>query len=328
VEWSASVVKAMLMVAYLDRRAVARRSLNGYDRSLLVPMITHSDNEAASTVDGIVGNRGLQGLANRVGMTRFLPVEHPWGETQITARDQTRFFLRIDRYVVARHRAFAMRLLASITPSQRWGIGRVAPRGWHLFFKGGWGSGTGLLDHQVVLLTRGCARVSLAVLSMYDGSHAYGKDTLRGIFSRLLARFPTGAPLYPVVDGARYSGFLVGDTTSGRSEPSSAVVDGLSFRVSGDGRRVRDFELVLANDPQDACFAGRVVRVQVARMSPGPYGRFGARGNGTSYRYAVTGRFLSRRRASGTVTEADVDPLTHTVTCEFRARWLARVIKH
>jgi hypothetical protein len=83
-----------------------------------------------------------------------------------------------------------MHLLASITPSQRWGIGEVAPRGWHLYFKGGWGSGTGLMDHQVVLLTRGCARVSLAVLTMYDGSHDYGKATLKGIFQRLLHHFP------------------------------------------------------------------------------------------------------------------------------------------
>jgi beta-lactamase class A len=192
-EWSASVVKAMLMVAYLDRPSVARRGLSAYDRSLLVPMITHSDNTAATTVDGIVGNRGLAALAARVGMTHFTPEDNPWGTTHITARDQTRFLLHIDQYVVPSHRAYAMHLLASITPSQRWGIGEVAPRGWHLYFKGGWGYGTGLEDHQVVLLTRGCARVSLAVLSMYDGSHAYGKATLKGIFSRLLRKLPTGA---------------------------------------------------------------------------------------------------------------------------------------
>ena len=60
------------------------------------------------------------------------------------------------------------------------------------YFKGGWGYGTGLIDSQVVLLTRGCARVSIAVLTMYDGSHAYGKDTLRGMFQRLLKGLPTG----------------------------------------------------------------------------------------------------------------------------------------
>src|SRR5205807_9720481 len=92
--------------------------------------------------------------------------------------------------LVQRHRAYAMALLAGIVPSQRWGIGEVAPRGWKLYFKGGWGYGTGLLDHQVVLLVRGCVRISVAVLTMHDGSHAYGKDTLKGIFARLLRGLP------------------------------------------------------------------------------------------------------------------------------------------
>ena len=192
VEWSASVVKAMLMVAYLDEPWVRGRDLNGHDRSLLTPMITESDNDAAQRVFDTVGQFALRALAQRVGMTHFAtsPI---WGETQITAADQTRFFLHIDRYVAARHRAYAMSLLAGIVPSQRWGIGEVAPKGWRLYFKGGWGYGTGLLDHQVALLVRGCARVSIAVLTMHDGSHAYGKDTLKGIFARLLRGLPTGS---------------------------------------------------------------------------------------------------------------------------------------
>ncbi len=80
----------------------------------------------------------------------------------------------------------------SIVPSQRWGIGEVSPPGWRLYFKGGWGSGTGLIDNQVALLRRGCARLSIAVLTMDDGSHAYGKQTLRAIFARLLRGLPTG----------------------------------------------------------------------------------------------------------------------------------------
>jgi hypothetical protein len=121
-----------------------------------------------------------------------------WGATEITARDQTRFFLHIDGFVARRHRSYAMRLLRSIVPWERWGVGDIAPKGWKLYFKGGWGYGTGLLDHQVALLVRGCARVSIAVLTMYDGSHAYGKATLRGIFARLLHRFPSrfGEPQY------------------------------------------------------------------------------------------------------------------------------------
>jgi hypothetical protein len=189
-EWSASVLKAMLLVAYLSRPSVRDRSLDSADRSLLFPMITRSDNYAATVVDHVVGDDGLSRLARRVGMNSFAPVADPWGESRITAADQTRFFLHIDRFVPPRHRAYALHLLASITPSQRWGIGRAAPRGWHLYFKGGWGSGTGLIDHQVALLTRGCARVSVAVLTMDDGTHAYGKATLQGLFARLLKGLP------------------------------------------------------------------------------------------------------------------------------------------
>jgi hypothetical protein len=119
-------------------------------------------------------------------MTRFLSVFDPWGISRITAADQTRFFLAIDRLMPPRHRAYGMRLLERIVPSQRWGIARVRPPGWRLYFKGGWGSGTGWVDHQVALLTRGDERVSIAILTQFDGSHAYGKETLRGIAKRLL----------------------------------------------------------------------------------------------------------------------------------------------
>jgi hypothetical protein len=192
VEWSASVLKAMLLVAYLDRPPVARRDLDSDDRDLLNPMITVSDNDAATEVRSIVGNSGLSALAHRVGMTSFEPAAI-WGESHITARDQTKFFLHIDRFIPALHRAYALRLLASVTPSQRWGIGEVAPKGWKLYFKGGWGSGTGLIDHQVALLVRGCARVSVAVLTMDDGNHPYGQATLKGMFARLLRGLPTGS---------------------------------------------------------------------------------------------------------------------------------------
>ena len=61
----------------------------------------------------------------------------------------------------------------------------------------GWGYGIGLVDHQVALLVRGCTRVSVAVLTMHDGDHAYGKETLEGMFSRLLRGLPTGANRRP-----------------------------------------------------------------------------------------------------------------------------------
>jgi hypothetical protein len=149
-------------------------------------MIRRSDNTTATYIRNLVGNRGLRRLARRVGMRRFTPVAHPWGSSLVNAADQTRFFLRIERFVPERHRRRALRLLHSIVPAQRWGVAQVAPRGWELYFKGGWGSGTGAVDHQVALLRRGRLRVAVAVMTTSNGSHAYGKATLRGVFRRLL----------------------------------------------------------------------------------------------------------------------------------------------
>jgi len=183
---SASVLKAMLMVAYLNRREVRDRPLHDRDLRLLRPMIRRSDNTTASYIRNLVGNRGLRRLARRVGMRRFTPVAHPWGNSRVDAADQARFFLHLERFVPKRHRRRALRLLHSIVPSQRWGVAQVVPRHWDVYFKGGWGSGTGLVDHQVALLRRGPYRVSVAVMTTADGSHAYGKATLRGVFRRLL----------------------------------------------------------------------------------------------------------------------------------------------
>jgi len=182
---SASVFKAMLLVTYLRQRSVRHRALGDGDRRLLAPMIRRSDNVAATRVRDIVGNAAVVRLAHRVGMTRFR-IAQVWGLSQITARDQTRFFLHIDTFVPKRHRDYAMRLLRTIVPSQRWGFAQVIPDGWTLFFKGGWGSGTGAVDHQVGLLERGEDRVAIAVLTLNSPSHDYGKATLRGVARRLL----------------------------------------------------------------------------------------------------------------------------------------------
>jgi hypothetical protein len=188
------VLKAMLLVAYLDHPSVRDRALRDADLDLLSPMVRRSDNATATRVRAFVGARRLRRLAQRAGMRRFVAAPTRfWGSSRIDAEDQARWFLHIDRYVVERHRALALSLLARIVPSQRWGVGRVAPSGWELYFKGGWGSGTGAVDHQVALLRRGDERVAIAVLTTNDGTHAYGKETLRGMFKRLLRGLAEGS---------------------------------------------------------------------------------------------------------------------------------------
>jgi hypothetical protein len=183
---SASLVKAMLLVAYLDRRQVRRRQLRRGERALLGPMIRLSDNDAASVIFGRVGERGLSSLAHRAGMRRFVP--YPvWGGCQVTARDQARFFFRIASLLPSRHRSYALGLLRRIVSSERWGIPRAAPAGWRPYFKGGWfPDDDGWRVHQAALLREGKRRLAVAVLTRGSPSLGYGAATIAGVTSRLL----------------------------------------------------------------------------------------------------------------------------------------------
>ena len=56
----ASTFKVMLMVAYLRQDSVEDRALNGYDKSLLRPMIRKSDNASATTILAMNGDSDIQ----------------------------------------------------------------------------------------------------------------------------------------------------------------------------------------------------------------------------------------------------------------------------
>jgi hypothetical protein len=180
---AASVFKVMLLVAYLRERG--GDSLSGADRALLGPMIRRSDSIAATEVRNIVGRARIEHVARIAGMRDFHYADI-WGLSRTSPRDQARFMYRLGSYIPKEHRSYARHLLSHIVRSQRWGIGRVTPPGWSLFFKGGWGSGSGRVDHQVALLEHGRERVSLAIFTQFDPSHSYGKRTLRGVAARLL----------------------------------------------------------------------------------------------------------------------------------------------
>lgn len=182
---SASVVKAMLMVAYLRQRGVAGRPLRRSDDRLLRPMVTSSRNRPATRVHAVVGDAMLRRLARRARMRDFIKRPGPWGGSQLSPYDQARFFWRIDSFVPPRHRIYARSLLEGVVRPQRWGVPRAAPEGWAVFFKGGW-----VPPHrvnQVALLRQGGRRVAIAVFSEGGPSFRYGKDTIEGVARRLLS---------------------------------------------------------------------------------------------------------------------------------------------
>lgn len=183
---AASLMKTMFLAAYLRSGDVRGRALTARDRALLDPMIRRSDDVTATRVRGIVGDARLRRLGRAVGM-RDLRLASVWGLSRTSARDQVALFRRLDDVLPARHRAYARRLLETVVPSQRWGVGAVElPVGWTLRFKGGWGSGSGAVDHQSALLLGDGREVALSITTTDNGSHATGKATLRGVAARLL----------------------------------------------------------------------------------------------------------------------------------------------
>lgn len=189
---SASVVKAMLLVAYL--RGLGNRLPDSSERALLGPMITVSDNDRASAVHGRVGDAGLTAVAARAGMKTFSPAGY-WSGASFSALDQARFFRVFDRLVPSRSRGYARGLLSSIVAYQRWGFSRYSlAKGFDTFFKGGWlGTSRGSLVHEAAVFERGPLRVSMAVLSDANPSHDYGTETLRGVAQRIFGRPARGA---------------------------------------------------------------------------------------------------------------------------------------
>lgn len=185
----ASTFKVMLMVAYLRQSGVRHRNLTDQERSLLKPMIRKSADPPADALDNRLGQGPLVRLARKAGMKSF-SWHHTWGLSRTSARDQARFMRRLRRYVPSRHWSFVRRQLVRIVPSQRWGVGRVDRRGWQLLFKGGWGSGSGAVNHQVVLLRKDGHRIGMAVTTTNSPSHAYASKTLEQVFKRLLRRLP------------------------------------------------------------------------------------------------------------------------------------------
>lgn len=201
---AASASKAMLLAAELRRLRADGEPLDSATRGLLEPMITYSDNDAASAVYAGVGDAGLEEVAARAGMRDFEVDPGFWGGAQITAADLARFYWQLERNLAGPHRDYGLGLLADITSTQRWGIPAVAGGSWRVWFKGGWRppgqeGTTGAVTHQGALLEhRGGLRLGLAVLSNEVPGTGGGYSAIEGVTARLLAEPPPRSAGWPI----------------------------------------------------------------------------------------------------------------------------------
>lgn len=183
---SASVVKAMLLVAYLNRLAGEHKELTRDHDAYLNSMIRVSDNEAATAIYADVGDRRLYALADQADMTDF-HINGSWGSARITAADQARFFARMQEIIPTEYQGYTRTLLSSIVPRESWGIPQVSRPEWLTMFKGGWlTSRRGSLVHQVARLEKRQLSIAIAVLTDGNPNDVYGRETVEGIAARLL----------------------------------------------------------------------------------------------------------------------------------------------
>ena len=166
---SASISKAMLLVAELRRLRREDAPLDEATRTLLEQMITLSDNDAADAIFERVGDPGLNEVAEISGMTGFEGNVAHWSNVKVTAAGMATFMSELDQLLDLPHGEAGSQMLASVTPTQRWGIPQAAPKGATVRLKGGWRpSDAGQLVLQAARVDIGDESYSLAVLT--DGN--------------------------------------------------------------------------------------------------------------------------------------------------------------
>jgi beta-lactamase class A len=187
--YAASVAKAMLLVAELRRLNAEEATLDETTRSLLEQMITVSDNEAADAIYGRVGDPGLNEVAEVTGMSGFEGDVGHWSNVKISAADMALFMSKLDELLDLPSGKAGAEMLASVTPTQRWGIPQAAPEEAAVLLKGGWRpSDAGQLVHQAAQVKTGGEVYSIAVLTDGNPSQPYGEATIRMIAAELLPR--------------------------------------------------------------------------------------------------------------------------------------------
>ena len=189
---TASVVKVMMLIAYLQMLSAHHRGLEDADNELLYPMIHISDNDAASAVFAIVGNGALARVARESSMSDYAPGVGWWAYTQTSAADQARLMYALPHLIPPQFYPYARGLLDGIEPSQSWGAPPVARPAWQVFFKTGALPEEGLFN-EVARLERPGVTFALAVLTEADPSMGYGEQTIEGVAARLIARSPERA---------------------------------------------------------------------------------------------------------------------------------------
>jgi len=130
---TASMVKLDVLLTLLLQRQDAGKPLSSSDRALTSSMIINSDNNATTTLWGLIGqHEGVRAANRRFGMTETEPgTSYRWGLTTTTAADQVRLLrnlVRDDGPLDQASRDYALGLMGRVSDGQDWGVSAANPQ--------------------------------------------------------------------------------------------------------------------------------------------------------------------------------------------------------
>lgn len=184
---SASVVKVTVLAALLYDAKKQNRYLTDRETKLATAMITKSDNASTSTLWKQLGVKKIQAFLTAAKMTQTKPgANNYWGLTQITVRDEQRLLalLTAKNSVLSDNaRAYVLKLMNKVVPSQRWGTPAGAPSTVKVHVKNGWlpRATHGWRVHSVGAFKGGGRDYTITVLTHGNPDMNYGVSTIQSV---------------------------------------------------------------------------------------------------------------------------------------------------
>ncbi|MDX3237454.1 serine hydrolase [Streptomyces sp. ME03-5709C] len=184
---SASTVKVTVLATLLRDARQHHRHLTSREAALATAMITKSDNDATTALWKQLGAAKVSGFLAAAGMNHTVPgAAGAWGLTQITAGDEQKLLdlLTAPNTVLGdTARAYALKLMNQVVPSQRWGTPAGAPGSAAVHVKNGWLSRAthGWRVHSLGAFTGGGHDYTITVLTDDDRTMASGVTTIEAV---------------------------------------------------------------------------------------------------------------------------------------------------
>lgn len=184
---SASTVKVTVLATLLWDAKKHNRYLTSTEASLATAMITQSDNTATSKLWKQLGPTKIKGFLAAAGMTRTTPgAGGYWGLTQINVTDEQKLLKLVtakNSVLSDNSRAYILKLMGKVVPSQRWGTPAGAPSTVAVHVKNGWlqRATHGWRVHSLGTFNGGGHDYTITVLTQDNSTMDYGVTTIQNV---------------------------------------------------------------------------------------------------------------------------------------------------